>query len=136
MSRTVKLTVTLNLELASRLSRSEFYDELPRLLRMGLGEILVPAMDAVSVIAANDPEQTLSQPVNLAPLLEPWGEIAFIWSVEDVKEVRPDLTDGQAMEVLRLNQRTHDANYGVSWDTLAYAAEALFGEAPEPAEIG
>jgi hypothetical protein len=57
--------------------------------------------------------------------------ISLGWSVEDVREVRPDLTDEQAWEVLQQVQRRHDANVGVNWYTLEYFAEELFGGAPE-----
>ena len=51
-----------------------------------------------------------------------------------MQEVRPDLTDDQAREVLRLVMKTHDANLGVSWETLEAASVALFGDAPESGE--
>ncbi len=55
-------------------------------------------------------------------------QIAIVWSIQDVKEVRPDLTDAQAWEVLQLVERSHDANFGVSWETLDAAAHSLFGD--------
>ncbi len=56
-------------------------------------------------------------------------QIAIVWSIEDVKEVRPHLTDNQAWEVLQLVEQSHDANFGVSWETLDSAAQSLFGDA-------
>lgn len=53
-------------------------------------------------------------------------QIAIIWSVEDVQQVRPDLDDDQSWEVLQHCQKWHDANDGVSWDTLRAAADACF----------
>jgi hypothetical protein len=55
-------------------------------------------------------------------------QIAIVWSTEDVKEVRPDLTDAQAWEVLQLVERSHDANFGICWETLDYAAHTLYGD--------
>ncbi len=55
-------------------------------------------------------------------------QIGIVWSIEDVQEVRPDLTNAQAWEVLQLVERCHDANFGVSWDTLDMAAQTLFGD--------
>ncbi|HEY7330675.1 MAG TPA: hypothetical protein VH592_23750 [Gemmataceae bacterium] len=48
-----------------------------------------------------------------------------------MQDVRPDLTDEQAWEVLRQVKRNHDADIGVNWYTLEWNAEDLFGDAPE-----
>ena len=61
-------------------------------------------------------------------------QIAAIWCIEDVQEVRPDLTGDQAWEVLQEAERKHDAMMGISWDTLEILAEDLFGPAPETAD--
>jgi hypothetical protein len=61
-------------------------------------------------------------------------QIAVTWDVEDVLAVRPDLTDDQAWEVLKSVKRGHDANRGISWDTLEWTAMYLFGNAPETNE--
>ena len=57
---------------------------------------------------------------------DPDRQIAIIWSVEDVQSVRMDLSDEQAMVVLREVKRTHDANIGVHWDTLRFWADELY----------
>jgi hypothetical protein len=67
--------------------------------------------------------------IDVHKLLAQSGQIAIVWCIEDVKEVRPDLTDDQAWEVLQLVERSHDANFGVSWETLDSAAHSLFGDA-------
>ena len=59
--------------------------------------------------------------------------IATIWYIDDVKGVRPDLTDDQAWEVLQEVERHHDAEYGINWTTLEITAEMLF---PEPSTTG
>ena len=48
-----------------------------------------------------------------------------VWTVDDVWEVRPDLTEEQAEDVLRVVNR----RYGMvsDWDTLAEIATDLFG---------
>ena len=61
-------------------------------------------------------------------------EIAIRWSIEDVQEARPDLTDAQACEVLAAVEHQHDRTLGVTWDTLKWLAEYLFGDAPDPEE--
>ena len=62
-------------------------------------------------------------------LLAKHRQIAAIWSIEDVKGIRPHLTDDQAWEVLERVGRKHDAEYGISWTTLETTAEDLF---PKP----
>jgi len=55
--------------------------------------------------------------------------ISIVWSTEDVQEVRPDLNEDQAYEVLIMAKKEHDANYGICWDTLQSWADYLY---PEP----
>ncbi|MBI1347221.1 hypothetical protein GC163_13145 [bacterium] len=57
-------------------------------------------------------------------------QIAIVWSTDDVRQVRPDLTDDQCWEVLQEAERQHDALLGLSWDTLACVAEDLYGPQP------
>ena len=66
---------------------------------------------------------------NLDAVLGQKGMVALIWSIADVKELRPDLTDEQAYDVLTYAQRHHDAQFGMNWDTFELIAEDLF---PEP----
>ena len=54
--------------------------------------------------------------------------IAIEWSTDDVLEVREDLTSDQAWHVLETNYFEHDANVGITWDTLTYWAEYLYPE--------
>jgi len=61
------------------------------------------------------------------------GYIAAAWHIDDVREVRPDLTDKQCMEVLIECDRRHDAEIGINWDVLRCHADELF---PEPEEAG
>jgi len=69
--------------------------------------------------------------INVHELLAGRKQIAAIWSVEDVQQIRPDLTDDQAWEVLYEVGRKHDAEYGINWTTLECMADILFGPAPE-----
>ncbi len=61
-------------------------------------------------------------------------EIAVIWCIEDVQEVRPDLTEDQCWEVLQHARQEHDAGIGINWDVLECHAQMLFGYAPETDE--
>lgn len=72
--------------------------------------------------------------IDVHELLAGRKQIAAIWSIEDVQEVRPDLTAEQAWEVLERAGDKHDAEYGISWATLEIVAEDLFGDAPETNE--
>lgn len=51
--------------------------------------------------------------------------IAIKWSIEDVQEVRPDLTEAQCREVLARVRDRHDATIGVTWDVLSTVADDL-----------
>src|SRR5581483_5073165 len=53
-------------------------------------------------------------------------KIAAIWGIEDVQELRPDLTADQAWEVLRRVDHQHDPDHGITWETLRLTAEELF----------
>lgn len=57
-------------------------------------------------------------------------QIAIIWSFEDVQSVRPDLTKEQAGLVLLNLKHSHDAKYGISWDVIEVAANAMFPKEP------
>jgi len=70
------------------------------------------------------------KPVNIHQLLAPRRQIAIVWSIEDVREVRPDLTDDQCWEALQAAKNQHDALVGLSWDTLRCVADDLFGLQP------
>jgi hypothetical protein len=56
----------------------------------------------------------------------PADTIEISWHIDDVKEVRPHLTDAQAREVLEQAKRQHDADIGINWDVLAIHADDLF----------
>ena len=55
-------------------------------------------------------------------------EIAIIWSVADVLEIRPDLSQDQAEDVLLLADKKHDACIGINWDVLGFHANWMFPE--------
>ncbi len=69
--------------------------------------------------------------IDIHALLAKRQQIAAIWSIEDVQELRPDLTADQAWEVLQEVDRQHNADAGINWQTLEDAADGLFGSAPE-----
>lgn len=54
--------------------------------------------------------------------------LASWWSVQDVQDERPDLTDEQAREVLAIIDRRHDANIGINWQFIRDIADMTFEE--------
>ena len=52
--------------------------------------------------------------------------IALLWCIDDVLEIRPDLTEEQAGEVLTRVDDIHDASIGLSWDTLQAVADDMY----------
>jgi len=67
--------------------------------------------------------------INIHALLAERRQIAAIWGIEDVQQIRPDLSEDQAWEVLQAVSRQHDAEFGVTWLTLELTAEELLGPA-------
>jgi len=63
---------------------------------------------------------------NIQEVLSARKQIAIIWSLEDVQEVRPDLDDEQAWKVLQACKTNHDANDGISWVTIEASADYLY----------
>jgi hypothetical protein len=63
-------------------------------------------------------------------------QIAVIWCIEDVQEVRPDLSEEQCWKVLQAAEHNHDATIGINWDVLSCQADTLFGIAPADANPG
>jgi hypothetical protein len=52
--------------------------------------------------------------------------ISITWCVDDVLEIRPDLTEDQAMEVLEMVKKKHDAEIGINWTVLETIADFMF----------
>lgn len=56
--------------------------------------------------------------------------IAIIWSIEDVIDLADQdglkVTDQEAIEILKLLERQHDCNYGITWDHISAATESYF----------
>jgi hypothetical protein len=61
-------------------------------------------------------------------LLAAHGYIASLWHTEDVKSLRPDLTDEQSMAVLDECMRRHDAEIGINWCVIGFHADNLFAK--------
>jgi len=59
---------------------------------------------------------------------DPAKQIAIVWSIDDVKSIRPDLDEEQAIEVLLLVKDKHDTDMGITWTSLKITANELFPE--------
>ncbi len=79
------------------------------------------------------PETIDIDDVDFHQLLARDGKIAAIWCVQDIKGIRPDLTDEQAWEVLEEVGHQHDAEFGINWLTLRDFADMMF---PKPSAKG
>jgi hypothetical protein len=67
-------------------------------------------------------------------LLQRQRQVAVIWGIEDVKGVRPDLSEEKCWEVLQTCVDQHDCQYGFTWTFIEDVAQDLFGDAPETDE--
>ncbi len=71
---------------------------------------------------------TDSTDTDIHTLLADRNAIAIIWCIEDVSEVRPDLSPEQCWAVLQRAKRCHDATCGISWETLEITAQDMYAE--------
>ena len=62
----------------------------------------------------------------MATFNEETGTLVDEWNVEDVQQQRPDLNHDQACEVLGHLADQFDANIGINWDFIDWAAHNLF----------
>jgi hypothetical protein len=65
-------------------------------------------------------------PLDARELLAKHRMIGVVWCIDDVKNVRPHLTDDQAWHVLQQVGDTHDAEWGITWTTLETVADDMF----------
>ena len=100
------------------------------------GYVQQAMQDAKAVIAEAKAAGThdASTGIDIDATLAAREQIAAIWCVEDVLEIRPDLTKEQAMDVLRKAEKHHDATIGINWDVLHCHADWLFSAGPESDE--
>jgi hypothetical protein len=75
-----------------------------------------------------------SDPVDAHELLAKHRMIGVVWCIQDVQEVRPDLTDDQAWEVLQEVERKHNSELGISWTTLEIFADELYPQSDREQE--
>jgi len=56
----------------------------------------------------------------------PTRQIANIWDISDAQSVRKDLTDEQALKVLKRVNEKMDAEVGINWGVIRYWANELY----------
>lgn len=81
-----------------------------------------------NAIALPNEQQIEQHEHDIHAVLAKRRQIAVIWSIEDVQEIRPDLTDEQAWVVLQAACRYHDATIGINWDVLGCHADLFLGD--------
>jgi hypothetical protein len=91
-----------------------------------LGEtVQLPAtVDIEELVDFNDAHK---YECDLHELLANERKVALVWSIDDVKQRRPDLSDDEAWQVLDAFQRPHDCKMQATWDKLEQIAYDLFG---------
>jgi hypothetical protein len=78
----------------------------------------------------NDATINTGEPVDInhhvRQLLAKQHSIAVIWCTDDVREIRPHLTEKQAWEVLQEIDDQQDAECGINWTTLETTTDDMF----------
>ncbi len=83
-------------------------------------------------IAALTPEERAS--IDIDELLAERRQVAVTWCVDDVLSVRPDLTEGQAWDVLVRCLNRHDCEFGFTWNYIEDVAFDLYPTAENDKE--
>jgi hypothetical protein len=69
--------------------------------------------------------------IDIHKLLDTRRQVAVIWSIEDVQEMRRDLDEEQSWQVLQRCRKVHDCEVGFNWLLIETVADDLF---PEPSD--
>jgi hypothetical protein len=92
------------------------------------GQLQVSANIDLDDILSNIPEEDEID-VDIHDLLAENRQIAHVWGTDDVRELRPDLDDDRAWEVLQDVQRQLSSDVGITWDVIQTIAAELY---PQP----
>jgi hypothetical protein len=98
------------------------------------GDHMLTATTSFSVdelFDGNAIEEECEIDVDLDELLAENHQIAHVWGVEDVQQLRPDLDDDRAWQVLQAVAKGLNSEWGICWQTIEITADKLYG--PEPA---
>ena len=94
--------------------------------RQAITEVLQLLEDA-EIITSENKQQTID--IAKSYLEDNSDFITIIWCTDDVLEVATEkglnLSLEQCLEVLDYLENNHDANYGISWNTIHFALDSL-----------
>lgn len=110
--------------------------DLQRLLRKKLGNSITAVPCAIDLETLLIDKGLSDVEFDLHDHLELHHEVAAVWGIEDVRCVRPDLTEDQAWDVLKECQRVYDCNHRFNWLFIDSVAESLFPETSSPDTSG
>lgn len=108
--------------------------DLAQLLTNAAGETSLLAPATVDIQQMLDFNEIGTSTLDLDQLLAEQHAIAIVWSIDDVKQMRPDLTDDQAWAVLQLCSRRYDADVGITLPVIRQFVSELFGEETPPSD--
>lgn len=92
----------------------------------GPWKTILPTPDQLEELAERSAWQKWRKEVNKIPKRRRVLEVP--WHIDDVHNIREDLTAEQCAEVLEAVGDNHDAEVGVNWDVISWYAEDLFPE--------
>lgn len=70
--------------------------------------------------------------IDIDELLAENRQIAHIWGIDDVKQLRPDLDDDASWAVLMSVRDDLDSDHGITWDTVKTTADELYPQSEGP----
>jgi hypothetical protein len=71
--------------------------------------------------------------IDIDAVLAERRQIAVVWCIEDMQEIRSDLTEDQCWEVLETAKDSHERDIGINSSVLECHAEMLFDSDPDEA---
>lgn len=128
MTRTVELKLTIVVENEEFVDTSDLAHRVEASLRSGLGQ---SHSICCAQLRSVDSSIKRCQPLDLTSIIDSSNTSAFIWTVEDVLGVRPDLTREQASRLLGHVSQQHEVNHGFGWFDIEHFAFLLFGPSPD-----
>ena len=87
---------------------------------------VLPTPDQLEELAESSDWEKWRKEVNKIPKDRRVLEVP--WHIDDVHDIREDLTAEQCAEVLEAVGDNHDSEIGVNWDVISFWAEDLFPE--------
>jgi hypothetical protein len=94
--------------------------------------VTVPAsIDINDLLECADVPEEHEFDIDLDALLDEHRQVAVIWTIDHVQEVRPDLSGDQSWEVLKTSRARWGSCQWIDWQVIEKTAEELFGPKPE-----